>query len=305
MTKKIGFIGAGLMGHGIAKNLVEKGFPLSVLAHRNRQPVEDLVRRGAKEAKDVAGLTAAADIVILCVTGSQQVEDLVYRKGGILDSVRSGQILVDTSTSQPGSTLRIAEDLKAKSVRIADAPLTRTPVEAEQGRLNTMVGADPATFEEIEPVLKAFCENIFHVGGVGAGHKIKLVNNFAAIGQMSLIAESLVACAKLGVDPNKYFQLVSTGAANSGIFQMLAGQAIEGNFKGMKFGLANAAKDLRYYSQMAMENGVAGPMAAATMQTLLAAVNLGFGTPEHLVPSLVEAQAKINGVAFPPRKERA
>ena len=281
-----------------------KGFPLTVWGI-TAGPVEDLVRRGAEEAEDVAGRTAAADIVILCVTGSQQVEDLVYRKGGILDSVRSGQILVDTSTSQPGSTLRIAEDLKAKSVRIADAPLTRTPVEAEQGRLNTMVGADPATFEEIEPVLKAFCENIFHIVCVVAGHKIKLVNNFAAIGQMSLIAESLVACAKLGVDPNKYFQLVSTGASNSGIFQMLAGQAIDGNFKGMKFGLANAAKDLRYYSQMAMENGVAGPMAAATMQTLLAAVNLGFGTPEHLVPSLVEAQAKINGVAFPPRKERA
>jgi 3-hydroxyisobutyrate dehydrogenase-like beta-hydroxyacid dehydrogenase len=163
-----------------------------------------------------------------------------------------------------------------------------------------MVGADEATFKEIEPVLKAFCENIFHVGGTGAGHKIKLINNFAAIGQMALTAEALAACAKLGVDPKKYFQLVSTGGANSGIFQALAGQAIEGNFKGMKFGLANAAKDVRYYSTMAMENGVSGPMAAATMQTLLAAVNLGFGTPEHLVASLVEAQAKINGVSFPP-----
>ena len=157
--------------------------------------------------------------------------------------------MIDTSTSQPGSTLRIAADLKPKGVRFVDAPLTRTPVEAEQGRLNTMVGADHATFEEIEPVLKAFCENIFHVGDVGAGHKIKLINNCAAIGQMALIAEALTACAKLGVDPKKYFQLVSPGAANSGIFQMLAGQAIEGDFKGMKFGLANAAKDVRYYTQ--------------------------------------------------------
>ncbi|MEX0960641.1 MAG: NAD(P)-dependent oxidoreductase [Burkholderiales bacterium] len=299
-NRKIGFIGVGMMGHGMAKNLVEKGFPTVVLGHRNRAPVDDLVERGAQEAKDVAGLMANAEIVFICVTGSPQVEDLVYRKGGILESAKSGQIIVDTSTSQPFSTLKIAAELKARGVRLVDAPLTRTPVEAEQGRLNTMVGADAATFGEIEPVLKAFCENIFHVGDVGAGHKIKLINNFAAIGQMALIAEALTACAKLDVDPKKYFQLVSTGAANSGIFQMIAGKAVEGDFTGMKFGLANALKDVRYYMQMAMESGVAGTMGPATLGTLTNAVNLGFGEPEHLVGSLVAAQAKLNGVVFPP-----
>ena len=300
-NKKIGFIGVGLMGHGMARNLVEKGFPTLVLGHRNRAPVEDLLKLGAKEAKDVADLVKGSDIVILCVTGSPQVEDLVYRKDGILESVMSGQIVVDTSTSQPGSTLKIFADLKAKGVRFVDAPLARTPVEAEQGRLNTMVGTDDATLLEIEPVLKAFCENIFHVGEVGAGHKIKLINNCAAIGQMALIAEALTACAKLGVDPKKYFALVSSGAANSGIFQMLAGKAVEGDFAGMKFGLANALKDVRYYNQMAMEFGVAGAMASATLQTLTQAVNLGFGGPEHLVASLVPAVAKMNNTTFPPR----
>jgi 3-hydroxyisobutyrate dehydrogenase-like beta-hydroxyacid dehydrogenase len=139
--KRIGFIGVGLMGHGMARNLVEKGFPTTVLGHSNRAPVDDLVQRGAREAKDVAGLSASADIVFICVTGSPQVEDLVYRKGGLLESAIAGQIVVDTSTSQPSSTLRIAADLKERGVVFADAPLTRTPVEAEQGRLNTMVGA--------------------------------------------------------------------------------------------------------------------------------------------------------------------
>jgi 3-hydroxyisobutyrate dehydrogenase-like beta-hydroxyacid dehydrogenase len=300
-NKKIGFIGVGMMGHGMAKNLVEKGFTTTIFGHKNRVPVDDLVKRGATEAKDVAALVKAGDIIILCVTGTPQVEDMVYRKGGILESATSGQIVVDTSTSQPGSTLKIAADLKAKSVRFVDAPLARTPVEAEQGRLNTMVGADDATFREIEPVLKAFCENIFHVGELGAGHKIKLINNCAAIGQMALIAEALTACAKLGVDPKKYFALVSSGAANSGIFQMLAGKAVEGDFGGMKFGLANALKDVRYYNQMAMEFGIAGAMASATMQTLTQAVNLGFGGPEHLVASLVPAIAKLNNTVFPPK----
>ena len=299
-NKKIGFIGVGLMGHGMAKNLVEKGFPTTVLGHKNRAPVEDLVKRGAKEAKNVSELVKASEIVLLCVTGSTQVEDLIYRKGGILESVASGQIVVDTSTSLPGSSLKIAAELKAKGVRFVDAPLTRTPVEAEQGRLNTMVGADGATFREVEPVLKAFCENIFHVGEVGAGHKIKLINNCAAIGQMVLIAEALTACAKLGVDPKKYFALVSTGAANSGIFQMLAGKAVDGDFGGLQFGLANALKDVRYYNQMAMEFGVTGAMAAATLQTLTQAVNLGFGGPEHLVAALVPAVAKLNNTTFPP-----
>lgn len=300
-NKKIGFIGVGMMGHGMAKNLVEKGFPTTVLGHRNRDPVADLVKRGAGEARDLAGLLANSEIVFLCVTGSPQVEDLVYRKEGILETSKAGQIVVDTSTSQPFSTLKIAADLKAKGVRFVDAPLTRTPVEAEQGRLNTMVGADQATFREVEPALKAFCENIFHVGEVGAGHKIKLINNFAAIGQMALIAEALTACAKLGVDPKKYFQLVSTGAANSGIFQMLAGKAVEGDYTGMKFGLANALKDVRYYMQMAMEAGLSGPMAAATHTSLAQAVNLGFGGAEHLVGFLVPAQAKINNTPFPPK----
>jgi 3-hydroxyisobutyrate dehydrogenase-like beta-hydroxyacid dehydrogenase len=299
--KKVGFVGVGLMGHGMAKHLVEKGFATSILGHRNRAPVEDLVKRGAREASDVADLVGASDIVFLCVTGSPQVEDLVYRKGGILECVRAGQIVVDTSTSMPSSTLKIAADLKAKGARFVDAPLARTPVEAEEGRLNTMVGADAETYAEIEPALKAFCENIFHVGDVGAGHKIKLINNFAAIGQMSLTAEALAACAKLGVDPKKYFAMVSTGAANSGLFQMVAGKAVEGDFTGMKFGLANALKDVRYYNQMAMEAGVSGAMAPAVLNTLTNAVNLGFGTPEHLVASLVESQAKLNDVDFPPK----
>jgi 3-hydroxyisobutyrate dehydrogenase-like beta-hydroxyacid dehydrogenase len=292
------------MGHGMAKNLVEKGFSLTVLGHRNRQPVEDLVKRGAREAKDVTELLSGSDIMFLCVTGSPQVEDLVYRKGGILDSCRRGQIVVDTSTSQPLSTLKIAADLEGKGVRFVDAPLTRTPVEAEQGRLNTMVGCDEATFKEIEPLLKAFCENIFHVGGVSAGHKIKLINNCMAIGLMALTAEALTACAKLGVDPRKYFELVSQGAANSGILQMMAGGAVEGDFTRMKFALANAAKDVRYYTQLAAESGISGPMSAATMQTMLNAMNLGFGEPQHLVASLVQAQAKLNGVEFPPNGNR-
>jgi len=300
--KRIGFIGVGLMGHGMAKNLVEKGFPTTVMGHRNRAPIEDLVGRGAKEAKDLRALCEASDVIILCVTGTPQVEDLMYRDAGILGCGRSGQIVIDTSTSQPESTLRIAADAKAKGMRFVDAPLSRTPAEAAQGRLNSMVGADAATLEEIRPVLGAYSENILHAGGTGAGHKIKLINNFGVIGQLAIIGELLAACAKLGVDPKMFFKLFSLGAASSPMFQNVAGKAVDGDFTGHKFALVNAAKDMRYYNQMAMEAGLTGPMAATTLQSVIAAINLGFSGPEHLSASLVLAQSQLNGVAFPPKK---
>jgi 3-hydroxyisobutyrate dehydrogenase-like beta-hydroxyacid dehydrogenase len=296
MKQRIGFVGVGLMGHGMAKNLLEKGWPVTVLGHRNRGPVEDLVSRGAAEAADLAGLVGASDLVFLCHTGTPQVEDLCHRPAGILASCRSGQVVVDTSTSQPQSTRALAEAFAAKGVRYVDAPLTRTPVEAEQGRLNSLVGADPDTFAELEPVLRAFCENVFHIGGVGSGHVLKLVNNFVAIGSAALVAEALVACARLGVDPAKLHELGSVGTINSGIFQMVAGGAVAGDFTRMKFALSNAAKDVRYFAQAMIDAQVAGGMVAAVNQSLVQALALGFGTPDRMLPSIVEAQAKLNGV---------
>lgn len=301
MTKRVGFIGVGMMGHGMAKNLVEKGFPTTVMGHRNRQPVEDLVKRGAKEANDLRALCEASDVVVLCVTGSPQVEETIYREGGILASGHDGMVVIDTSTSQPSSTLRIAGDCKVKGIRFVDAPLTRTPVDAAAGRLNSMVGADPATFEEIRPVIAAYSENIFHAGDVGAGHKIKLLNNFGVIAQLNVIAEMMTACVKLGIDPKMFVELFSLGAAASQMFKNVAGKAVNGDFTGHQFALTNAAKDMRYYSQMAADAGITGNAAAVTTQSLIAAANLGFNTPEHFTASLIKAQAILNGVAFPPK----
>jgi len=303
MTTRIGFIGVGLMGHGMAKNLVEKGFPVIVMGHRNRQPVEDLKKRGAKEAKKTGDLVRGSDVVILCVTGSPQVEAMVYGADGILANARRGLVVIDCSTSEPTSSTRIFADLKKAGVTFVDAPLTRTPVEAEQGRLNTMVGADNKTFKAILPVLQGFCENVFHVGAAGAGHKLKLVNNFFAMGQVALIAEAFAACTKVGIDPRRLVELVTKGAANSGIFQMCAGRAVEGDYTGMKFALVNARKDVDYFNRMADAAQMVAPLAATVLQSLRHAIALGFG--DGLVPSMIEAQCKLNGVSPPAAPARA
>ncbi|TMG82798.1 MAG: NAD(P)-dependent oxidoreductase, partial [Betaproteobacteria bacterium] len=206
---RIGFIGLGLMGHGMAKNLVGKGFPLTVRVHRNRKPAEDILAAGAKEAKTNADLARASDIVILCVTGSPQIEEIIYGDNGIMSAARAGLVVIDTSTAEPASTAKIRDDLARKGTKYVDAPLARTPREAEEGRLNTMVGADDATFAQLKPVLSAYCENVIHVGPPGHGHMLKLVNNFIAQAIAAATAEACAACAKSGVSIRKLHEIIS------------------------------------------------------------------------------------------------
>jgi len=294
MTKRIGFIGIGMMGHGMAKNILKKGFALTVVAHRNREPVEDLVRLGASEVSDPKTVGEVSDIVFICVGTSAQVESLVFGDAGLMKSARKGMIVVDCTTAEPSSTEKIAAALAEKGAAMADAPLARTPVEAQAGKLNCMVGAEAATFAVIKPVLETFCENIFHVGGVTAGHKLKLINNFLALGHAALIAEAIIACNETGVDPAKYYEVVSAGGANSGIFQMVVPKAIEGDYGGMKFGIDLARKDLRYYRHLTEQAGLTGQMGDAVHLAFAEASNLGLG--DKLIASLIEAQAKINNV---------
>jgi len=291
---RIGFIGVGMMGHGMAKNLVEKGFSTTVLGNRNRAPVEDLVSRGASEGADPASLAASSDIVVICVTGSPQVEAICEGPNGLLSAARDGLIVMDCSTSEPDSTARLAAEFAARGARLVDAPLARTPKEAAEGRLNVMVGAEPAVFARVEPVLKAFAENIFHVGGPGAGHKTKLVNNFLAMGQAALIAEALTAGAKAGLDLQAFVKVISAGGANSGIFQMVAPSVLAGAYDGLRFGLDLARKDLRYYTHMTESLNLPSPLGEAVHQAFVQASAMGFGA--EYVGSLVKAQESLTGV---------
>jgi 3-hydroxyisobutyrate dehydrogenase-like beta-hydroxyacid dehydrogenase len=290
--QRIGFIGTGLMGHGMAKNLLQKGHPLSFLVHRNRANIADLLDLGGREAGSPKELISRSDAVILCVTGTPQVEANVY--GGLLEGATQGQIVIDCSTSMPESTDRIRADFEKKGVRFVDAPLARTPQHAEQGKLNCMVGADAGTFAEVKPILEKFCENIVHAGPPGAGHKIKLVYNFVAMAHAAVTCESLAACAKVGLSPQTFFELVSAGGANSAMFQMVVPKALQGDLTGLMFTLGNAKKDIGYYQQMTSGATLATPMAAALFQLLVQANALGLG--EKFVPSLIEAYERVNGL---------
>jgi 3-hydroxyisobutyrate dehydrogenase-like beta-hydroxyacid dehydrogenase len=291
---RIGFVGLGMMGHGMAKNLLAKGFPLSVKVNRDRSRLADILAAGARECATNAEVAGNADFVILCVTGSPQVEEVVFGSNGLLGGARKDLVVIDTSTSEPGTTARCREAFAPKGATFVDAPLARTPKEAEEGRLNSMVGADDATFARVKPVLAAFCENIFHVGPPGAGHTLKLVNNFMALTIAASIAEAFAVASKAGVRLDKLHEVVSQGALNSNIFQMIAGGAVQGDLTRMKFSIANAAKDLRYYTHLAESLPVATFVGEAVHQSFNQAVSLGLG--ERLLASMIEAQEKVNGM---------
>ena len=292
---RIGLVGLGLMGHGMARNLVAKGFTLTVRQHKNRKPAEDILAAGAKQVKTVAELARVSDVVIRCVTGWPQIEEIIYGENGILSAARDGLVVVDTSTAEPSSTAKIRNDLARKGTKYVDAPLARTPKEAEEGRLNTMVGADDATFARLKPVLSAYCENVIHVGGPGHGHMLKLVNNFIAMSIATATAEACAACAKAGVSIRKLHEIVSAGGVNSGIFQMMVGKMLEsGDLSGLKFTLSNAMKDLRYYTHFVEALPSPAIIGEAVHQSMVNANILGFG--DKYVASLLEAQEKLGGV---------
>ncbi|MBX3606630.1 MAG: NAD(P)-dependent oxidoreductase [Piscinibacter sp.] len=297
--QKIGFIGAsGLMGHGMARNLLAKGHRLALTVHRNRERVADLLAAGATQAATPAELARGADIVFLCVTGSPQVEASTLGELGLLAGAAEGLVIVDCSTSEPESTNRLRERCATQGVRFVDAPLARTPVEAEAGRLNVMVGADDATFAELLPVLKCFAENVIHVGGPGSGHVIKLVNNFIAQAICTATAEAFAVVQRAGCEPRKLVELVSAGLVNSGIFQTMA-KTLDGDLAALKFELDYARKDIRYYTHLAESLNVPTVVGEAVHQSLALASALGHG--HKFVPSLVEAQEQITGARLVPR----
>ncbi|NDW06194.1 NAD(P)-dependent oxidoreductase [Jiella pacifica] len=287
----IGFIGAGLMGHGMAKNLVEAGYPLSVLAHRNREPIEDLVSRGAGEAKDVAEIASNADVVFLCLPGSPEVEAAVDTLLGAKGKVRT---IIDSSTANPVSTGTLAARCEAAGVTFVDAPLSRTPKEAWEGNLDIMVGASEEVFARLKPILDVVGGKVVRVGEVGAGHTMKLLNNFLSLGYASIYAEALAIGAKSGVSAEVFHSVIGGGRMDCGFYQTFMDYVVGGNPNAHKFTLRNAHKDMRYLVSLANESGIASNVSSAVKNGLATAESLGRGG--NYLPTLADTVAELNGV---------
>lgn len=284
--KKIGMIGIGLMGHGIASNIVKHGYSLTVMEHAGNQPLDSLLAQGVKTVTTPKALGAEAEIILLCVTGAPQVEAVLTGADGLITGLRPGSIVIDCSTSIPSSTQKLAKLVSAAGSTLIDAAMTRTPKEAAEGRLNLLVGSDVRTFGTVKPVLDCFAENIHHMGDVGAGHQMKLLHNYVSLGTVTVIAEAAACARKSGMAPEEFVDVLHKGGGWGAALERLKPYLINGgDTSNLRFSLSNAAKDLGYYTTYAADTHADHTVAAAIRQTIAQECDAGHGD-EHM-PNMI------------------
>ncbi len=290
---KIGMAGIGLMGHGIAGNLLRHGHTLVLLEHPGNQPLDALRAAGATTAPTPRAVAAQVELMLLVVTGSPQVEAVLTGPDGALQGLRPGSVVIDCSTALPESTQRMARAVQAAGSRMLDAPMTRTPKEAAEGRLNLLVGGDADLLDRMRPVLQCFAENITAVGPIGAGHAMKLLHNYVSLGMVTLLAEAAACAHRSGVAPDAFVQVLAQGGGGGIALERIKPFLLAGDPSGLRFSVANACKDLGYYRQMASDAGAAGAIAGAVLGTLEDALRaLG---PEGLMPQVAGVLSRPRG----------
>lgn len=266
---RVGIIGVGLMGHGIALNVLKGGFSLTLMDHPGNQPVDDLIEMGAARQASPGAVAAQADLVIVCVTGSPQVEAVLTGDAGVIAALKPGTIVVDCSTALPESTERMAALVAAAGGRFLDAPMTRLAKQAHEGTLNILVGGEAGVLAAARPVLETFTENIDHVGAVGFGHRMKLLHNYVSIGHMALLAEAAAQAAQAGVDPQVFVDVLAKGGGAGAALERLRKSILTGDASDVPFAIGNAIKDIDYYRDMAgpgsraIADGVSAAIGAA------------------------------------------
>ena len=282
--ERIGFVGAGMMGRGIAKNLLKAGYTVTLFIHRKRDGIAPLIALGAEETQDLAELADRSDTIIVCVDNAQSVRSVV---AGLLPALRAGQLLIDATTSDPEVTREIAATLRVRGVVYADSPVTGGPVQAEAGALGSIVGCDKADFGRVQTVVANYSKTVQRIGAIGTGHYAKLLNNFVTQGTAVLLAEAYSRARDNGVDWRALYAVMEAGAARSGTLEKMVKPALDGNFDGTQFSLRNAHKDVGYFRRLA-ESSARGPspMAAAIHGVLEYALTAGLG--ERYVSALLQ-----------------
>lgn len=283
---RIGFIGVGLMGAAMAHRLLDTRHELQILGNQNRENITALVNRGATEADSAAALASVCEIVMLCVGTSDQVESRMRGKDGVIAGLTAGSVVIDFGTSLPASTKTLASEVEAAGGHYLDAPLGRTPAHAKEGLLNIMCAGDEAIYQKVLPVLNDLGENVFHLGSQGAGHTVKLINNFFGMTVANAMAEAFAMADVQGVDRQSLYEVMSAGPLHSGMMDLVKSYAVDGDPAQLAFAIKNAAKDVGYYARMAEQAGVKSVMAVSTLGALSDASENGKG--DEMVSQMID-----------------
>jgi 2-hydroxy-3-oxopropionate reductase len=254
--------------------LQSAGHALIVLGNRDRSGVEEALAHGGEEAASARDLAARADIVMLCMATSDQVEARIFGEDGVLAGARPGQVVIE-----------IGAALTDKGATYLDAPLGRTPAHAREGKLNIMCAGDRAAYDRVKPVLDTLGENVFHLGALGSGHTIKLINNFYAMTTACAMAEAFAMADAAGIDRAALHGVMAAGPNHSGMMDFIRNYVVDGRID-LAFSIANAAKDVGYYRQMTADLGRKSAMSGAADAALRAMRDSGAG--ERMVPEITD-----------------
>jgi 3-hydroxyisobutyrate dehydrogenase len=261
MSERVGFIGLGIMGQGMARNLLKAGFELTVW-NRTASRADDLVSEGAKRGESPAEVAANSDITVICVSDTPDVEAVVLDENGVIHGAKAGSLVIDCSTISPQVTREIAAKLAEKEIHMLDAPISGGSEGAAKGTLSIMIGGDAAQFERARGVFEAMGQTITHIGEIGSGQVVKLVNQVLVVGNCLAMCEALLLAQAGGVDLKKTFDAISKGAAGSWMFTNRAPQIIERDWR-PGFMVSLQQKDLRLVLDAADELGV--PLVGTAM----------------------------------------
>ncbi|WP_256369601.1 MULTISPECIES: 2-hydroxy-3-oxopropionate reductase [Rahnella] len=289
---KIGFIGLGIMGKPMSKNLLKAGYELVVM-DRNQDTVGEIVQLGATAADTPKAVAAVSDVIITMLPNSPQVRDVALGENGLIEGARPGTIFIDMSSIAPLASREISEALAAKQIAMLDAPVSGGEPKAIDGTLSVMVGGDKAVFDKCYEIMKSMAGSVVHTGDIGAGNVTKLANQVIVALNIAAMSEALVLATKAGVDPDLVFQAIRGGLAGSTVLEAKAPMVMDRNFKpGFRIDLH--IKDLANALDTSHSVGAQLPLTSLVMEMMQALKADGHGQSDHsAIARYYETLAKV------------
>ena len=286
---KIGFIGLGIMGKPMAKNLIKAGYEL-VVFDLNKDSVKELTDLGAEEGKNPADVTVRTDVIVTMLPNSPHVKAVVLEKNGVIEAAEPGKVLIDMSSIAPLASQEIAKALSEKGMEMLDAPVSGGEPKAIDGTIAVMVGGKKEIFDKYKDILDPMAGSIVYVGKIGAGNTTKLCNQVVVALNIAAVSEALILAKKAGVDPDLVFQAIRGGLAGSTVMDAKAPMMMERNFKpGFRIDLH--IKDLNNALDTSKSVGAPLPLAAQVMEIMQAIKLDGCGVEDH--SSIVKFYEKL------------
>jgi len=273
---KLGFLGLGLMGYPMARNLIKAGHEVALWSNTAEKAGKLAAEAGGHAKKSPEEVAAASDCVFLCVGDTEMATEVILGTNGVIEGARAGSVVVDASTILPKRSQFIGKQLKAKGVEFLDAPCTGSTPGAEGGTLTFMVGGDPGIFERIKPLLEPMGKRIYYCGAAGLGLQAKLTQNLILCNIMAAFSEGMVLAAKGGVDPKLMLEILDNSAAKSGLISYKAPFIFRRDFT-TNFSTKWMHKDIGLMLESAKELGVPLPLTGLTQQLFQMAISQGHG----------------------------